>query len=327
MIKLADLSMVELERLRRNIKMRMFHYSIFDSQYTNLCRQAEAVKNEINERYRIYLEQPIGDVKELMKYEEDMKIIERRYTPYETRKTIKDVIQNKKEGRKMNNLYVTEVGQRIKLNSFKAEMEKRTQEEKNEMFEKFKEKVTPSESYMVIKPNFKFERGYIVPEGMKMYLECPVCKELHEVAIGQNYILNPDNKDNYNQCCIYKFEDWDTANIFKPTMMDYVYSDSKYCLHDDECVKNNIDLDKSLAKVIGEVLMENWDLNDDPIEIFEGYMKSVSNRKYIVHKEDIVTLIHLAYRNIPLDNFYIIDNDLNIEKLNSLDFVLRINNK
>lgn len=313
MIKLSDLSIVELERLRRNIKMRMFHYSIFDSQYTNLCRQAEDVKNEINERYRIYSEQPIEDTRELMKDE--------------TRKTIKNVIQNKKAGNKMNNLYVTEVGQRIKLNSFKAEMEKRTQEEKNEMFEKFKEKVTPSESYMVIKPNFKFERGYIVPEGMKMYLECPVCKELHEVAIGQNYILNPDNKDNYNQCCIYKFEDWDTSNIFKPTMMDYVYSDSKYCLHDDECVKNNIDLDKSLAKVIGEVLMENWDLNDDPIEIFEGYMKSVSNRKYIVHKEDIVALMHLAYRNIPLENFYIIDNDLNIEKLNSLDFILRINMK
>lgn len=313
MIKLSDLSIVELERLRRNIKMRMFHYSIFDSQYTNLCRQAEDVKNEINKRYRIYSEQSIEDTRELMKDE--------------TRKTIKNVIQNKKAGNKMNNLYVTEVGQRIKLNSFKAEMEKRTQEEKNEMFEKFKEKVTPSESYMVIKPNFKFERGYIVPEGMKMYLECPVCKELHEVAIGQNYILNPDNKDNYNQCCLYKFEDWDTANIFKPTMMDYVYSDSKYCLHDDECVKNNIDLDKSLAKVIGEVLMENWDLNDDPIEIFEGYMKSVSNRKYIVHKEDIVTLMHLAYRNIPLENFYIIDNDLNIEKLNSLDFILRINMK
>ena len=327
MIKLSDLSIVELERLSRNIKMRMFHYSIFDSQYTNLCRQADAVKNEISERYRIYSEEAIEDDRELLRFEEDMKIIERRYTPYETRKAIKDVIQNKKEGRKMNNLYVPESNQKIKLENFKAEMKKRTQEEKDEMFKKFEATVTPiGKASMIISPGFEFERGFIPQEGLKMYLQCPTCKQLHDVVIGQGEIVNPKN-DKLNTCCIDNLEDCYSGDIFKPTPVQYVYSDSKYCLHDNYDSELNTDLFTSLGKVIGEVSLEHWDLNDDTLIDLKRYVEFDTDYKYIVNKEDTMALIHLSYYNIPLDRFYMIDNDLNIVKIDSIEMDLKINIK
>lgn len=82
MINLSELSLRELERLRSNIKMRMFHYPLYDSQYTNLRKQAEVVKNEINKRYGLYSKEAMEKARKLLGYEGE--IIEKNKKPIET---------------------------------------------------------------------------------------------------------------------------------------------------------------------------------------------------------------------------------------------------
>lgn len=306
MINLSVLTLEELFKEKARV-MDSFTKN-FPDGIKDINKQLLVIQNEIDERHKIYSEQARQDTRELVKYEEEMKIIERRYNPYETRKTIKDVIQNKKEGRKMNNLYAPESNQK-------------------EKDEKFEASVTPiGKASMIISPGFEFERGFIPQEGLKMYLQCPTCKQLHDVVIGQGEIVNPEN-DKLNTCCIDNLEDCYSGDVFKPTPVQYVYSDSKYCLHDNYDSELNTDLFTSIGRVIGEVSLEHWDLNDDTLIDLKRYVEFDTDYKYIVNKEDTMALIHLSYYNIPLDRFYMIDNDLNIVKIDSVEMDLKINIK
>lgn len=82
MIKLSDLSLRELHRLRKNIKMKMFHHPSYDSQYTNLGKQAEVVKDEINKRYGVYSNHNIEKARKLLDYKGEE--IEKNKKPIET---------------------------------------------------------------------------------------------------------------------------------------------------------------------------------------------------------------------------------------------------
>lgn len=62
--------------------MRMFHYPLYDSQYTNLRKQAEIVKNEINKRYGLYSKEAMEKARKLLGYEGE--IIEKDKKPIET---------------------------------------------------------------------------------------------------------------------------------------------------------------------------------------------------------------------------------------------------
>lgn len=192
--------------------------------------------------------------------------------------------------------------------------------------EESKRNITSSIDMIINAGNFqKLNRGFIAQEGMNIYVQCPECGEMHKIVLGQCYILNKDKE--YKDCCVDRMGDLYTADIFRATPTQYIYSDSRYCLHDNKNMDNNIELYKSLAKVMGECIIEHWNLYDETLLPLTEFMQFDYDYNYLVNKEDKLTLMHLAYYNIPLNRFYIIDNELNVEKLNSVKLDIKIDTK
>lgn len=190
-----------------------------------------------------------------------------------------------------------------------------------------KRDITPSIDIIINPKNFKkFNKGFVPQECMNIYVQCPECGELHKIIIGQCYILDDKNKK-YKNCCISNMSDLYTSDIFDMTNVQYVYSDIKYCLHDNNDSNENIELYKSLGKVIGECIIEHWDLNDDKLLPLKRFMEFDNDYSYVVNANDSEALLYLAYHNIPFNRFYVINNNLELQKIDSLRVDMTIKTK
>lgn len=181
-----------------------------------------------------------------------------------------------------------------------------------------KNNITTSIDVVINPKNFKkFNKGFVAQDGMNIYVQCPECGELHKIIIGQCYILDDKNKD-YKDCCLNNISDLYTSDIFELNNVLFIYSDSKYCLYNNEDDDKNIDLKKSIGKLIGESKIEDYHLDNDKLIPLSRFMKDNNKYSYIINSNDMEALLFISYIDVSFDRIYTICDNLEIKKIKSI---------